>query len=158
MNSISPLPLPTEPHTKALAQAIAAVLRPVDCLTLSGTLGAGKTTFMRYLLQALGHEGAVVSPSFMLVQAYDLSIGTLYHMDAYRIEDASECEEVGLGEMLEQGIVCIEWPEICADWLPKDALNLKIDLENNERSVALSGHHREQAIEQIRGKMHEFRA
>ena len=148
--------LESEAHTQALAKAVAAVIRPQDCVTLSGTLGAGKTTFMRYFLQALGHEGAVLSPSFMILQSYDLAIGSVHHVDAYRIEDSSECEELGLGELLAHDIVCIEWPEICADWLPKDAININIDSINEHRRVKIAAFGREDELERVTQNFHEF--
>ncbi len=149
--------LQSEDDTKKLAQAIAAVLRPRDCLTLTGTLGAGKTTLMRHLIHALGHEGDVISPTFMLVQEYPVTLPSgeairLHHMDAYRIEEASECEEIGIIDMLETGILCVEWPEICTDWLPKDPLTLTLKLTDEHRQARISSPGRDAEIETI-GKL-----
>ncbi len=150
--------LNSEEDTKRLAYALAKQLQPVDCLTLNGTLGAGKTTFMRYLLQALGHKGAVVSPTFMLVQDYAVNLPNnvatkLNHIDAYRLEDSSEAQELGLDEMLADSIVCIEWPEIIADWLPSNALQLTIALDKNTREARLTGNSRQ---EEIKNTLREF--
>lgn len=155
--------LDTESDTKRFAEALSTHLHSVDCLTLTGTLGAGKTTLMRYLIQALSEEtGTVLSPSFMLVQEYDVRVQSsvvsgqlgnpqteqapqqnktkLYHLDGYRINHPSEIPELGLEEMLESGIVAIEWPEVFADYLPKNRLEITIELlENQQRCVILTG-------------------
>lgn len=141
----TPLPLENEQATRQLAVAIAEILKPQDCLCLSGTLGAGKTTFMRHLIHALGYEGHVISPTFMLVQDYSVRLPkpesetttSLYHLDLYRIEHPDELEEVGLNDMLSNGIVCIEWPEIAADWLPNDAITLTIESNKEHRQAQL---------------------
>lgn len=140
--------LATLGDTHNLAKIIASSLKPRDCLTLTGTLGAGKTTFMQYVLKELGYEGKVTSPTFVLVQEYpvylpDNQATILYHMDAYRLEQASECHEIGLPEMLNSGILCIEWPEICADWLPKDRINLTITIEGGRRFAIVETSNRE---------------
>ena len=149
----------SEEDTKRLAHAVASHLNSTDCLTLTGTLGAGKTTFMRHLLKALGHKGQVVSPTFMLVQDYAITLanghsGKLNHIDAYRLEDSSEAEELGLGDMLADSIVCIEWPEIIADWLPSDALHLTINLDNNQREASLTSQLRQEIIQKIHREFH----
>ena len=71
------------------------------------------------------------------------------HVDAYRIEDVSECEEIGLSDMLETGIICIEWPEICADWLPNDALHITLDISGNARKAELLWPNREADLKTI---------
>jgi len=143
-----------EQDTARLARAVAAVLRPCDCLTLSGTLGAGKTTFMRYLLQALGHKGEVISPTFVLVQEYPLQVRqqktTLYHVDAHRLERAEDCEELGLADMLENGILCVEWPQICADRLPNDAIHLTLEAQKEHRHARLDCNTRQDERERIK--------
>lgn len=152
-------PLSSEADTRRLAQAVATQLKPSDCLTLTGTLGAGKTTFMRYLLEALGHQGQVVSPTFMLIQDYAITLpdgqrGKLNHIDAYRLKDSSEAEELGLGDMFGHSIVCIEWPEIIADWLPNDALQLTISVNDKQREASLVSHSRQEEINNISKEFH----
>lgn len=157
-------PLETEADTAALAQAMACVLQPIDCLTLCGTLGAGKTTFMRHLIHAMQPDHArteVISPTFMLVQDYNVQLSntensTLYHLDAYRLEDASECEEIGLTDMLETGILCIEWPEICSEWLPKQRINLTLNLEGTQRvATIIFPSTRKQDAERVAARLHD---
>lgn len=92
-------------------RALAGLLRAGDVVTLSGPLGAGKTTFARGLLRALGHQGEVPSPSFAIVQPYEALALPIAHADLYRIEQPDELHELGLGEVLADGALVVEWPE-----------------------------------------------
>ena len=96
-----------------LAELVAFALRPGDAVTLSGDLGAGKTTFARALITALAHPAAVEvpSPTFTLVQTYDTPRIGVSHFDLYRLNDAAELDELGLDEALLTGAALIEWPE-----------------------------------------------
>ncbi|MEQ7872812.1 tRNA (adenosine(37)-N6)-threonylcarbamoyltransferase complex ATPase subunit type 1 TsaE [Sphingomonas sp. ASV193] len=103
--------LADEAATRALGARLAARLRPGDIVTLSGALGAGKTTLARGLIAALGHEGEVPSPSFALVQPYDALNLPLWHADLYRLDDPAELDELGLETVLADGALLVEWPE-----------------------------------------------
>ena len=103
--------LADEAATQAFGAALAIALRSGDVITLSGPLGAGKTTLARALLQALGEEGEVPSPSFALVQPYDDLPLPTWHADLYRIDGASDLPELGLDEILDHGVLIVEWPE-----------------------------------------------
>ena len=103
--------LADEAATQAFGAALAAALRPGDVVTLSGPLGAGKTTLARALLLALGESGDVPSPSFALVVPYDDLSLPVWHADLYRVEDPSELPELGLDEVLGHGALLVEWPE-----------------------------------------------
>lgn len=116
--------------TEAIGRALAAALRVGDAVALFGALGAGKTTLCRGVLRGLGHRGDVASPTFPIVQAYDPP-GTrisVWHVDLYRIERASELEELGLDEARSGGAMLIEWPERLPALWP-DALSLTLDVE-----------------------------
>lgn len=93
----------------ALAKALPADPRGLTIL-LEGELGAGKSTFARAMLRALGHEGPVPSPTYTLVEPYDFSNYTVYHIDLYRIKSVNELEFLGWAEM-QDGLALIEWPE-----------------------------------------------
>lgn len=107
------LHLPDAAATGALAGRLRAAL-PADTagwtMLLEGELGAGKSTFARALIQALGHRGAVPSPTYTLVEPYDLPDGTVYHVDLYRVSDEDELRYLGWTE-LENGFRLVEWPE-----------------------------------------------
>ena len=114
-------PAPAEPSitvtedergTEALAEQLAATLHPGDVLLLSGPLGAGKTAFVRGLARGLGLRAAdVSSPTFTLIHEYRGGRLTLFHVDLYRLTDAS-AEDLGLQELgVDDGVLAIEWPE-----------------------------------------------
>jgi tRNA threonylcarbamoyladenosine biosynthesis protein TsaE len=103
--------LADEAATAALAAALARQARPGDVVTLAGPLGAGKTSFARAFIAALGVKDEVPSPTFTLVQTYEAAIGTVWHFDLYRLASPDEVHELGLEEALVDGIVLIEWPD-----------------------------------------------
>ncbi|WP_312846849.1 tRNA (adenosine(37)-N6)-threonylcarbamoyltransferase complex ATPase subunit type 1 TsaE [Stappia sediminis] len=131
-----------ETATRRLAEDVASILKPGDCILLVGDLGAGKSTFARATLRALAGNPAleVPSPTFTLVQTYALDRLSIAHLDLYRLEEADELDELGLDELLERGAALIEWPERAEDRLPEDALVVRIEPgERPEaRSVSLS--------------------
>ncbi|MGH6735543.1 MAG: tRNA (adenosine(37)-N6)-threonylcarbamoyltransferase complex ATPase subunit type 1 TsaE [Methyloceanibacter sp.] len=124
-----------------LASRIALSLKPGDIVTLSGPLGAGKTTFARALVTHLGGEGEVPSPTFALMQRYETPRLTICHCDFYRIEPA-ELDELGLDDALVEGALVIEWPERASVWLPPDRLDMAIEetASPTARRVVLAGH------------------
>ena len=112
--------------TAHLGAEIARRLRPGDVVALSGPLGVGKTALVRAILAALGHEGEVPSPSFAIVQPYDDVEPAVWHVDLYRIEDASELEELGLDSAVD-AVLLIEWPERAGEKTWPQALRLALD-------------------------------
>ena len=125
--------LPDLNATLALGARLAAVARPGDVVTLSGPLGAGKTSIARGLLAALGLEGEAPSPSFAIVQPYDppeVRFPVL-HVDLYRIEHSSEAEELGLDEARADSLLIVEWPERLGDDAWRDALRLSLIMVND---------------------------
>jgi len=97
-------------ETEALGEELAATLRPGDLLLLTGELGAGKTTFVRGLARGLGSGAAVQSPTFQLVRVYPGRV-QLGHVDLYRLDAGSGIAELGLEDLLADGVVVIEWGE-----------------------------------------------
>ncbi|MDD3181963.1 MAG: tRNA (adenosine(37)-N6)-threonylcarbamoyltransferase complex ATPase subunit type 1 TsaE [Alphaproteobacteria bacterium] len=131
--------LPDLSATQAFAQRIAPLVKAQDVLLLVGDLGAGKTAFARCLLQALGVQGEVPSPTFTLVQMYDGRDFPLYHFDLYRLKHPDEIEEIGFDEACAEGAVLVEWPEKAAHHMPSERLTLTFQLDpNGKRSVILS--------------------
>jgi tRNA threonylcarbamoyladenosine biosynthesis protein TsaE len=104
------LELPDLAAMQALGTRIAARLRPGDVVALSGTLGSGKTTLARAIIGALGHAGEVPSPTFTIVETYDLH-PPLVHADFYRLERPREAEELGLDDYRDGAVLIAEWPE-----------------------------------------------
>lgn len=95
-------------ETEALGEQLAATLAPGDLLLLAGELGAGKTTFVRGLARGLGATATVQSPTFTLVRVYPGRV-QLAHVDLYRLEKSAELADLGLEELLEAGVVAVEW-------------------------------------------------
>ena len=113
------LDLPDTTATQRAGRAIASGLAPGMLVTLSGDLGAGKTTLARGVLRGLGWEGPVKSPTFTLVEHYPVSNLYLYHFDFYRFEQASEWDDAGVADTFRDDTVClVEWPERVAALLP----------------------------------------
>ncbi|MFL6861970.1 MAG: tRNA (adenosine(37)-N6)-threonylcarbamoyltransferase complex ATPase subunit type 1 TsaE [Allosphingosinicella sp.] len=116
--------------TETFGAALAASVLPGDVIALFGALGAGKTTLARGLLRGLGHDGDVASPTFPIVQVYgppDTHI-PVWHVDLYRIENASELDEIGLDEARGEAAMVIEWPERLPALWP-EALRLTLAVE-----------------------------
>lgn len=118
--------LEDEQATFDLGAGLASVLKPGDVVILSGPLGVGKTSLARGILAALGHEGEVPSPSFAIVQPYDELDPPVWHVDLFRIEDASELDELGLDSAAD-GILLVEWPEKAGRGAWPQALGLTLD-------------------------------
>jgi tRNA threonylcarbamoyladenosine biosynthesis protein TsaE len=127
--------LPDPEATELAGRALAAALTPGVVITLSGDLGAGKTTFARGVLRGLGWTGAVKSPSYALVEHYPFSNLYLYHFDFYRFDHADEWDDAGFAEAFRDDTVClVEWPERVADRLPVADLALRLALPDGGAS------------------------
>jgi tRNA threonylcarbamoyladenosine biosynthesis protein TsaE len=132
--------LPDETATAALAARIAGLARPGDVIALAGDLGAGKTTFARALIRARGGSGEAPSPTFTLVQIYELPDGPVWHFDFYRLRHPDEAWELGIEDAFRDGISLIEWPDRLGRLLPARRLDLLLDFTDSDaRRAALSG-------------------
>jgi tRNA threonylcarbamoyladenosine biosynthesis protein TsaE len=123
---------------RRLAVAITELATPL-VITLSGDLGAGKTTLCRGLLTELGHVGAVKSPTYTLVESYQLLLGWVYHFDLYRLNDAEELEYIGFSDYLADSVLClIEWPDKGEGFIPKADVGIKIKPSSTGRHVSVT--------------------
>jgi tRNA threonylcarbamoyladenosine biosynthesis protein TsaE len=130
--------LPDEAATLALGAALAKSIEPGLTVFLHGELGAGKTTLVRAVLRGLGYEGRVKSPTYALVELYDVSRLHLYHFDFYRFRDPKEWISAGFAENFGGRNVCfVEWPEKAAGSLPPQDLDVCLDFQDAGRVVRL---------------------
>ena len=131
--------LPDESATAKLAAHTAGMARPADIIALKGELGAGKTAFARAFIRARGGAGEVPSPTFTLVQVYDLDPTAIWHFDLYRLRAPEEAWELGIEDAFATGISLIEWPERLGSLLPARRLEISFTFGNepNERRVCL---------------------
>jgi tRNA threonylcarbamoyladenosine biosynthesis protein TsaE len=130
------LPLANEEATLGLGRKLAQSLEPGMLVKLRGSLGAGTTTLARGMLRGLGFEGRVKSPTYSLVELYELSRLDLYHFDFYRFEDPHELIESGLQDAFNETNVCIvEWPERAGKLLPVADLEVALSMAESGRTA-----------------------
>jgi len=131
----------TAAETEALGARLAPGLRAGSIIFLHGELGAGKTTLVRGLLRALGHQAAVKSPTYTLVEPYFLPAHAIFHFDLYRLKDPEELEFLGLRDYLHaQGVCLIEWPERGQGFLPPADVDVFIDSIDDARIARFEAH------------------
>ncbi len=134
---------PDEAATAAFATQLAAALTRAKlnaCIALHGDLGAGKTTFVRHLLRALGVEGRIKSPTYAVVEPYTVDAGDVWHFDFYRFSDPREWEDAGFRDIFASaGLKLCEWPQNAAGVMPTPDLELDIQVDDTEqRHVRIS--------------------
>ncbi|MBP7710032.1 MAG: tRNA (adenosine(37)-N6)-threonylcarbamoyltransferase complex ATPase subunit type 1 TsaE [Rickettsiales bacterium] len=111
----------------ALAAEIAISAQAGSVIGLKGTLGAGKSFFAKHFVNALSEKPVeVLSPTFNLVYSYETKKGEVFHFDLYRLKSEEELENIGFFDALKSGICLIEWPEIAADFLKRNYLEIEI--------------------------------
>jgi tRNA threonylcarbamoyladenosine biosynthesis protein TsaE len=133
--------LPDIAATHALAGRIATLARPGDAILLEGELGAGKTELARAFIRAISGDPAleVPSPTFTLVQSYDVPGGLLHHFDLWRLSGPADLSELGWDDARE-GLVLVEWPDRLGDWRPSDALTVALSITGaTSRRATLTG-------------------
>jgi tRNA threonylcarbamoyladenosine biosynthesis protein TsaE len=122
-----------EMATKAIGAAVAGLLEPGDVVGLAGDLGAGKTRLVQGAADALGADGPVLSPTFMLVREYD-GDPPIHHVDAYRLSGPLELEDLGLEDVLAtDAVVFVEWADRVAAALPESWLELVLHIRADDR-------------------------
>ena len=134
--------LPDEAATVALAARISALAEAGDVIALKGDLGAGKTSFARAFIRARGGEEEVPSPTFTLMQVYELGPAAIWHFDLYRLKLPEEAWELGIEDAFREGISLIEWPERLGPLLPRRRLEITFlfgDLPDARCAVIAAG-------------------
>ena len=116
-----------------MGASLAEVLPNKGVVFLHGPLGAGKTTFTRGIVQGFGHTGKVKSPTYTLVEPYELVRGNVYHFDLYRVNDIEEAYNFGIEDYLySKHWSIIEWPEVAKDILPEATSRIELSLNNDK--------------------------
>jgi tRNA threonylcarbamoyladenosine biosynthesis protein TsaE len=147
-------------ETRAVGEAVAALLRPGDLVSLTGDLGAGKTTFVQGAARALGVEEPVLSPTFTLVREYR-GRAPIYHLDIYRLDRVQDVLDLGFEELVDRrAIVFVEWGDAIDALLPPERLQVELTLppDGEERRFSLTWYGRTWAarIEPLAGALQRW--
>ncbi|MBD3652869.1 tRNA (adenosine(37)-N6)-threonylcarbamoyltransferase complex ATPase subunit type 1 TsaE [Kangiella sp.] len=136
--------LADESQTVRMGQKLAACIKAPMTIYFKGELGAGKTTLVRGILRGFGYQGATKSPTYTLVEPYELVGLTIYHFDLYRLADPEELEFIGIREYQQpDSIMLIEWPDKGEGMIPRSDLMIELDYKDDGRKVTLSSAHPE---------------
>lgn len=144
--------LNNEKKTKQIAELIAKYSMQMACenlvIFLNGNLGAGKTTFSQFFIKACGYRDKVKSPTYTLIENYNLNNKSIYHLDLYRLTAPEELSFLGFEEIISQNniIVLIEWPEKGEGFLPTPDITINLELQNTKRTVEILFDHNKDGL------------
>ncbi|MBM4404218.1 MAG: tRNA (adenosine(37)-N6)-threonylcarbamoyltransferase complex ATPase subunit type 1 TsaE [Candidatus Cloacimonetes bacterium] len=127
--------IPEKRDTIALAKSIVPQLKAGDVIFLYGGLGSGKTFFVKQIGKFLGIDEAIDSPSFVLLKEYRSGRIPLFHFDLFRLKNEREVIDLGILDVLDSGITCIEWPELASTFITHPSLVLRFDYDGIQRTV-----------------------
>ena len=134
---MNPVFLENEAVTESFGATLADIVENARLITLSGSLGAGKTTLVRGFMHALGYQGAVKSPTYTLVEPYEIKGRSIMHFDLYRLTDPEEMEYLGFRDYQDGATLClIEWPENAKDYLPEPDLAITLKVVKDGRQIS----------------------
>jgi len=124
-----------------LGRRLAQACRGGAVIYLHGPLGAGKTTLVRGFMGGLGYTGSVKSPTYTLIEPYDINDHPVYHLDLYRIADAQELEYLGLRDLCErEAVLLVEWPDRGAGMLPPPDISITLAYQGSGRALSVESH------------------
>ena len=126
----------SESQTIERGRQLGDAIKKGGVIYLNGTLGAGKTTFCRGVLSAFGYSGSVKSPTYTLVEPYNINGSSILHFDLYRLGSPEELEFIGIRDYFDQSCIClIEWPEKGLGYLPDADMDVIITPQGNNRII-----------------------
>ncbi len=137
---MQPLMINSGPEMIAFGVKCAPFIGAGQVVFLDGDLGAGKTTLAKGLLSGWGYKGLVTSPTFTLLESYNLSLADVHHFDLYRMESANELEMIGARELFNASSIClIEWPDRADGYLPAPDIHFTIEHDTQGRRTKIGG-------------------
>ena len=128
-----------ENKTRIIAEEVSKICKKGDVLAISGEMGVGKTTFIKYFIQKITKAKSVPSPSYNIILPYESKYSTIFHMDAWRLKNHNEALALGITEMFDNSIFLVEWAEKIKVILPTDCLKLLIKNIKNKRFIKIEG-------------------
>lgn len=144
-------------QTRRLGMRLGGLLQKGDVVALQGDLGSGKTTLVQGIAQGWGSLDPVTSPTFVLVNLYRRpGEGALFHLDAYRLDNAQDALDLDVDEMIEDGILVVEWSERIASALPEEQLHIGLRwIADEQRGMIITptGSHYQQLVEDFRKRV-----